>query len=73
MVIVSLGKALVNGDSAEIALDTLTFLGAINRIKKEDYARYVMLESGLKAAFEEEPDLVNEVKEFAINMTELFN
>ena len=73
MVIVSRGRTTISGDATDIALDTIAFLGTINKLKKEDYATYVMLESNLKAAFEEEPEFINEIKEFAVNMTELFN
>lgn len=73
MVIVNDGRTLITGDPVDVALDTIGFLGTINRMKREDYEHYLVLEASLKAVFEEEPELINEIKEFAINMTEIFN
>lgn len=73
MVIVNDGRTLITGDPVDVALDTIGFLGTINRMKRENYEGYLVLEASLKAVFEEEPELINEIKEFAINMTEIFN
>lgn len=73
MVIVKEGQAIVMGDSIDLAIDTVTFLGSINKMKQEDYEHYLVFEAGIKALFKEHPKSIDDIKEFAINMTEIFN
>lgn len=72
MVIVSNGKTVLAGDDIDAAIDTIVFLSTINKMKKEDYKTYLTFETCLKAVIEEEPEFINEIKEFAINMSEIF-
>ena len=73
MVSVSKGKTIINGDTIDVAIDLVTFMGCLNRIKKEDYEAYKIIECALKALIEEETDALDTIKEFAINMTEIFS
>lgn len=73
MVTVQHGRAVVFGDTIDFAIDIVTFLGSINRIKEEDYEHYKALEVALKALCEEDKTSIDIIKEFAINMTEIFN
>lgn len=73
MVTVSKGRAIVYGDTVDFAIDIVTFLGSINKIKEEDYGHYKALELALKTLCEEENESIDIIKEFAINMTEIFN
>ena len=73
MVIVKDGKAAAFGDTIDFAIDIVTFLGSINKIKEEDYEHYKAIEVALKALCEEDKTSIDIIKEFAINMTEIFN
>lgn len=74
MVIVSKGKTMLNGDSVDIAIDIVTFMGTINEVKKKDYKQYESIEYAMKALIkEEELSTLDIIKEFALNMTEIFS
>lgn len=73
MVVVSQGKALLGGDSIDIALDIVGFMGAVNELKKRNYKQYKQLECAMQALIKEEPFTLDIIKEFALNMTEIFS
>lgn len=73
MVIVSEGKSLIRADSVDLALDTITFIGSINELKKRDYEKYKMVEYAMQELIKEEPSTLDIIKEFALNMTEIFS
>lgn len=73
MVRVDEGIAIITGDALDVSLDIVCLLSTINKIKRNDYKGYLVLEANLKALLEEEPEFIDVIKEFAINMTELFN
>lgn len=74
MVIVSKGRTMLNGDSIEMAIDVITFMEAINEVKKKDYKQYEALESAIKAIIkEEELYTLDIIKEFALNMKEILS
>ena len=74
MVIVSKGKTMMNGDSVDIAIDIITFMGAINELKKNNHKAYKATELAMKELIiEEEPFTLEMIKEFAVNMTEIFS
>lgn len=72
MVTVNEGRALVVGDTLDLALDTITFLGTINKMKQEKYNDYVIYEKALSRTCKECPEFLETIKEFAVNMTEVF-
>ena len=73
MVVIDKTRTMMYGDKIDIAMETIAFLSTINKMKKEDYEQYLLFEEAIKIALKEEPSLINEIKEFAVNMTELFN
>lgn len=73
MVIVDKGTAMIRGDVIDVSLDIIGFLDAINKLKQENYEKYILLETTLKVTLKEEPEFINVIKEFSINMTEMFN
>ncbi len=73
MVVVSQGKALIRADSVDLAMDTITFIGSINELKKTDYEKYKMVEYAMQELIKEEPSTLDIIKEFALNMTEIFS
>lgn len=73
MVIVSNRKAILKGNSVDTALDIITFLGTINQLKQADYEEYKMVEYEIKSITKEFPSTVDIIKEFAVNMTEIFS
>lgn len=73
MVIVSQGKASIRADSVDLAMDIITFIGSVNELKKRDYEKYKMVECTIQELVKEEPFTVDIIKEFALNMTEIFS
>lgn len=73
MVVVSQGKSLIRADSVDLAMDTITFIGSINELKKRDYEKYKMVEYAMQELIKEEPSTLDIIKEFALNMTEIFS
>lgn len=73
MVVVKDGRTLISGDCADIALDIITFIDSVNEIKRRDYEQYKVVESAIKELTEVETPTLDVIKEFAINMTEIFS
>lgn len=73
MVVVSEGKALIRADYIDLTQDIITFMGSVNELRKRDYEKYKMVELTMQELIKEEPFTVDIIKEFALNMTEIFN
>lgn len=73
MVVVMDGRTLISGDCADIAIDIITFIDSVNEIKRRDYEQYKVLERAIKELTEVETPTLDVIKEFAINMTEIFS
>lgn len=73
MVVVRGGHALICGDSIDTAIDIVAFIGSVNELKKRDYEGYKQVEKAIQSLVEEEPFALDIIKEFALNMTEIFS
>lgn len=68
MVIVLKGKTILQGDTADVTVDILTFLESINDLKMEDPKAYKSIKYAMKYLIEEDTSALNVIQDFAVNM-----
>lgn len=64
MVIVRDGKASIIGDSLDIAIDVMTFMGSIVEMKQRDYEGYEQLLTAMKGLVEVDSTTIDIMKDF---------
>lgn len=71
MVAVTNGRGIIAGDSIDISIDIIAFMGTINELKNKDYELYERVVQAMQELMKEEPSTLDTLKEFAENMIEI--